>query len=123
MQSLYVGLFGVAGCVSRYWLSSWIHQFMVRPIPFGTLAVNVAGSLLIGLLMGGDLHHPFLAGNLRVGLAVGFLGGFTTFSTFSYETVRLMESGSVGAALINVLLNVALCLLAAWVGIVIARQL
>jgi len=123
MQSLYVGLFGVAGCVARYWLSSWIHQVATRPIPFGTLAVNVAGSLLIGLLMGGNLHHPLLGGNLRVGLAVGFLGGFTTFSTFSYETVRLMESGSVGASLINVLLNVALCLLAAWVGIVIARQM
>jgi CrcB protein len=109
--------------VARYWLSSWIHQVATRPIPFGTLAVNVAGSLLIGLLMGGDLHHPLLGGNLRVGLAVGFLGGFTTFSTFSYETVRMMESGSVGAALVNVLLNVALCLLAAWVGIVIARQL
>ena len=123
MQSLYVGFFGVLGCVARYWLSSWIHQSLARPIPFGTLAVNVGGSLLIGLLMGGDLHHPLLGGNLRIGLAVGFLGGFTTFSTFSYETVRLLESGSVGAAFFNVLLNVVLCLLAAWVGIVMARQL
>ncbi len=123
MQTLYVGICGVFGCVARYWLSSWIHQLVARPIPFGTLAVNVGGSLLIGLLMGGDLHHPFLGGNLRVGLAVGFLGGFTTFSTFSYETVRLLENGSVGAAFFNVLLNVILCLLAAWVGIIVARQL
>jgi CrcB protein len=103
--------------------SSWIHSFAAGPIPFGTLAVNVVGSFLIGLLMGGDLHHPLLAGNLRIGLAVGFLGGFTTFSTFSYETVRLLENGSVGAAFFNVLLNVVLCLLAAWVGIVMARQM
>ncbi|NJC87955.1 MAG: fluoride efflux transporter CrcB [Desulfuromonas sp.] len=123
MQSLYVGLFGALGCLARYFSSSWIHSFAAGPLPFGTLAVNVIGSLLIGLLMGGDLHHPLLGGNLRIGLAVGFLGGFTTFSTFSYETVRLMESGSVGAAFFNVLLNVVLCLLAAWLGIVLARQM
>jgi len=123
MQTLYVGLFGALGCVARYFFSSWIHAFVAVPIPFGTLAVNVLGSLAIGLLMGGDLHHPLLAGNLRIGLAVGFLGGFTTFSTFSYETVRLLENGSVGAALFNVLLNVVLCLLAAWLGIVLARQM
>ena len=123
MQTVYVGIFGALGCLARYYCSSWIHAFAAGPLPFGTLAVNVAGSLLIGLLMGGDLHHPLLGGNLRIGLAVGFLGGFTTFSTFSYETVRLMESGSVGAAIFNVLFNVMLCLLAAWLGIVLARQI
>ena len=123
MQTLYVGLCGVLCCVARYWLSSWVHQSSARPIPFGTLAVNVVGSFLIGLLMGGNLHQPLVGGNLRVGLAVGFLGGFTTFSTFSYETVRLLENGNAGAAFFNVLLNVVLCLLAAWMGIVVARQL
>ena len=122
MQLLYVGLFGALGCLARYLLSSWVHGLAAVPIPFGTLAVNVLGSLAIGLLMGGDLHHPLLGGNLRIGLAVGFLGGFTTFSTFSYETVRLMEAGQIGAALFNALLNVVLCLLAAWGGIVVARQ-
>ena len=123
MQTLYVGIFGALGCLARYLFSSWIHAFAAGPIPFGTLAVNVLGSLAIGLLMGGDLHHPLLGGNLRIGLAVGFLGGFTTFSTFSYETVRLLENGSLGAALFNVLLNVVLCLLAVWLGIVLARQI
>ena len=123
MQTLYVGVLGALGCLARYYASSWIHAFAAGPVPFGTLVVNALGSLLIGLLMGGDLHHPLLGGDLRIGLAVGFLGGFTTFSTFSYETVRLMESGSVGAAFFNVLLNVVLCLLAAWAGIVLARQL
>ena len=123
MQILFVGIFGAIGCLARYFSSSWIHAFIGGPIPFGTLAVNVIGSLAIGLLMGGDLHHPLLGGNLRVGLAVGFLGGFTTFSTFSYETVRLLENGSFAAAVFNVLMNVILCLLGAWLGIVIARQL
>jgi len=122
MQTLYVGLCGAAGCLARYYCSSWIHAFAAGPLPYGTLAVNVGGSLLIGLLMGGDLHHPLLGGNLRIGLAVGFLGGFTTFSTFSYETVRLVENGNIGAAFFNVMLNVSLCLLAAWAGIVLARQ-
>jgi CrcB protein len=123
MQILYVGIFGALGCLARYYSSSWVHALIAGPIPFGTLAVNVFGSLAIGLLMGGDLHHPFLGGGLRVGLAVGFLGGFTTFSTFSYETVRLLENGSIGAAVFNVLMNVTLCLLGAWAGIAIARQL
>lgn len=123
MQTLYVGIFGALGCLARYYCSSWIHALGAGPIPFGTLAVNVGGSLLIGLLMGGDLHHPLLSGNLRIGLAVGFLGGFTTFSTFSYETVRLLENGSIAAAFLNVLLSVVLCLLAAWAGIVMARQI
>ena len=123
MQTVYVGIFGALGCLARNFFSSWVHSVAAAPIPYGTLAVNVLGSLAIGLLMGGDLHHPLLGGNLRIGLAVGFLGGFTTFSTFSYETVRLLENGSLGAALCNVLLNVVLCLLGAWAGIVIARQL
>jgi len=123
MQSILVGVFGALGCLARYFFSSWIHASAAGPIPFGTLAVNVIGSLAIGLLMGGDLHQPLLGGNLRIGLAVGFLGGFTTFSTFSYETVRLIENGSLGAAIFNVLFNVVLCLLAAWVGIILARQL
>ena len=122
MQSLYVGVCGALGCLARYFVSSWIHTLAAGPLPYGTLAVNVAGSLLIGLLMGGDLHHPVIGGNLRVGLAVGFLGGFTTFSTFSYETVRLVENGSLGAAAFNILLNIVFCVLAAWAGIVLARQ-
>jgi CrcB protein len=87
------------------------------------LAVNVIGSLLLGLFMEGSLRSTLLSPELRFGITVGFLGGFTTFSTFSYETVRLMEEGSMLAAGANVLINATVCVAAALVGIYLARQM
>jgi CrcB protein len=123
MQLLYIGAFGALGCMARFLLSGWVQAFGGRVLPVGTLAVNVLGSLLIGLIMEGSLRSTLLSADLRVGLTVGFLGGFTTFSTFSYETVRLLEEGSYLAAGANVLLNAAVCLAAAAAGILLARQI
>jgi CrcB protein len=72
--------------------------------------------------MEGSLRSTLLSQELRLGLAVGFMGGFTTFSTFSYETIRLFEEGSFGSAGLNILLNVLACLAAALLGIYVARQ-
>jgi CrcB protein len=94
-----------------------------RTLPYGTLTVNVVGSLLLGLIMEGSLRSTLLSPDLRFGLTVGFMGGFTTFSTFSYETVRLMEEGSFVAAGVNILLNVIVCIAAALLGIYLARQI
>jgi CrcB protein len=123
MKILYLGVFGGMGCVARYWVSGWIYALAGKTLPYGTLAVNVAGSLLLGLVMEGSLRSTLLSPDLRFGLTVGFLGGFTTFSTFSYETVRLLEEGSVVAAGANILLNVSVCIVAALVGIYLARQM
>ncbi len=123
MQLLYVGFFGALGCVARYLLSGWVQMAGGRFLPVGTLAVNVLGSLLIGLIMEGSLRSTVLSAGLRIGLTVGFLGGFTTFSTFSYETVRLLEEGSYLAAGANVVLNAAVCVAAAAAGILLARQI
>ncbi|MDT8442303.1 MAG: fluoride efflux transporter CrcB [Desulfuromonadales bacterium] len=122
MQIVYVGLFGGLGCIARYLLSGWGYQLLGRSLPYGTLGVNLLGSLLLGLLMEGSLRSSLLSPELRLGLTVGFLGGFTTFSTFSYETVRLLEDGSYLAATANILLNLTACLLAAGLGISLARQ-
>lgn len=122
MKLFYLGLFGGFGCVARYLLSGWVYSLAGRALPYGTLAVNVLGSLLLGLIMEGALRSTLLSAELRLAMTVGFLGGFTTFSTFSYETVRLLEEGSLAAAGANVLLNVVVCIVAVMIGIYLARQ-
>lgn len=123
MQIIYIGLFGALGCISRYLLSGWTYNLVGRSLPYGTLAVNVIGSFLLGLIMEGSLRSTLLSPELRLGLTVGFLGGFTTFSTFSYETVRLLEEGSLLHAGANILLNVTVCIVFALLGVYIARQI
>ena len=123
MKILYLGIFGGFGCVARYLVSGWVYDLSGKALPYGTLAVNVVGSLLLGLIMEGSLRSTLLSPELRFGLTVGFMGGFTTFSTFSYETVRLLEEGSLVAAGANVLLNVTVCIVAALVGVYLARQM
>lgn len=123
MKILYLGVFGGMGCVARYLVSGWVYTLAGKTLPYGTLAVNVTGSLLLGLVMEGSLRSTMLSPDLRFGLTVGFLGGFTTFSTFSYETVRLLEEGSVVAAGANILLNISVCIVAALLGIYFARQM
>jgi CrcB protein len=123
VKLLYLGIFGGMGCVARYMVSGWVYALAGRSLPYGTLAVNVIGSLLLGLIMEGSLRSTLLSPDLRFGLTVGFMGGFTTFSTFSYETVRLLEEGSMVAAGANILLNVTVCIVAALVGIYLARQM
>lgn len=107
----------------RYMVSGWVYSLAGKSLPYGTLTVNVVGSLLLGLIMEGSLRSTLLSPDLRFGLTVGFLGGFTTFSTFSYETVKLLEEGSLVSAGVNVLLNVTVCVAAALVGIYLARQM
>ena len=123
MQYAYIAFFGALGCLSRYAVSGWVYALAGRALPWGTLAVNVAGSFLIGLIMEWSLRSTLFSSDLRLGLTVGFLGGFTTFSTFSYETFRLLEEGSYLQAGANVLLNVVVCIFFAALGILAARQL
>ncbi len=123
MQLIYIGLFGACGCLARYLVSGWTYALAGRTLPYGTLVVNVVGSFLLGLLMEGSLRSTFFSPAVRVGISVGFMGGFTTFSTFSYETVRLLEEGSFWQAGTNILLNVIVCLTFAAAGIFVARQL
>lgn len=123
MQLLYIGIFGGLGCVARYLASGWVYQLAGRNLPYGTLFVNVVGSFLLALLMVLGLRSAFFSPEIRMGLAVGFMGGFTTFSTFSYETLRLLEDGSFWQAGVNILLNIVLCLCFAILGALVARQL
>ena len=123
MQLVYIALFGATGCLARYLVSGWSYALLGRSLPWGTLVVNVVGSFLLGLLMEGSLRSTLVSPEVRMGLSVGFMGGFTTFSTFSFETVRLLEEGSYLHAGANVTLNLLVCLVFAGVGIFLARQL
>lgn len=122
MQFVFIGLFGAIGCLARYFVSGWTYALCGRFLPYGTLAVNVLGSFLIGLIMEASLRSALIPADLRVGLTVGFLGGFTTFSTFSYETFRLIEEGSFVQAGSNMLVSVVLCIVFTGLGILLARQ-
>lgn len=122
MKLLYIALFGGAGCVSRYLVSGWVYALAGRGLPYGTMAVNIIGSFLLGLITEASLRSAALSPELRMGLTVGFMGGFTTFSTFSFETVRLIEEGSLGAAGINIIINVVVCITFCFAGIWLARQ-
>lgn len=124
MQTVvYIALFGALGCLSRYFLSGWVYTLAGRVFPYGTMVVNIVGAFLIGLIMEISLRSTLIPTTLRAGLTIGFLGGLTTFSTFSYETFRLLEEGELLIASVNVLASVLVCLLFTWVGIVAARAL
>lgn len=118
-----IALLCAGGGLSRYYLSGWVYTLLGRAFPYGTLVVNVIGAYLIGLIMELALRSTALSDTLRLGLTVGFLGGLTTFSTFSYETFKLLEDGQFLLAAGNVLASVLICLLCTWLGIVTIRAL
>jgi CrcB protein len=122
-QLVAIAVGGALGALARYGASSGVHALLGRAFPYGTLAVNVAGSLAMGFLYIVLLERLSLAAEWRALLLVGFLGAFTTFSTFSLETLNLVEGGEWLRAVANVVLSVVLCLFAAWLGVVLGRQL
>jgi len=120
---LYIAAGGALGAILRYAVTNGVHALIGRGFPYGTLTVNVLGSLLMGLMYIIFIERVSNNLGLRVMIITGFLGAFTTFSTFSIETFNLLENGEAFKALFNILISVVLCLLAAWVGVVIGREI
>lgn len=121
-QTLWVGAGGFVGAGLRFLVSGWVYQLTPNAgFPWGTLVVNVAGCLVLGLLGGLAEVRGVLAGSTRLFLFIGVLGGFTTFSTLAFETVVLAEGSEVLKAAANVAAHVALGLGAAWLGVHGAR--
>ena len=123
-QLFAVALGGSCGAVLRFLMSSGIYHWLGRGFPYGTLAVNVIGSFLLGLLTEAlILNRIALTLEYRAAILVGFIGAFTTFSTFSLETVYLIEQGQLSKAAINITVSVIACLLAVWVGLQLGKAL
>ncbi|MFP5304586.1 MAG: fluoride efflux transporter CrcB [Gammaproteobacteria bacterium] len=120
-QWLAVAVGGALGAVARFAVARVSTTLLGPAFPFGTLLVNVLGSFVAGLLYVRLIEQGIADGGLRALLIVGFLGAFTTFSAFSVETLRLLEDVGLGSALLNVALNLLLCLGACMVGLSIGR--
>ncbi len=116
MMRLYalVGLGGAIGSMARFWLAGAVLRLTGAGFPWGTVLINIVGSLLIGFLAGGvALGRPALAAFAMAGVC----GGFTTFSAFSLQTVELLRAGRIGEAAANVLVSVVVCVCAAFLGL------
>jgi fluoride exporter len=118
-----IAFFCAGGGLTRYYLSGWVYSLLGRSFPYGTFAVNIIGAYFIGVIMELGLRSTMISDTLRIGLTVGFMGGLTTFSTFSYETFKLLEDGQFMVAFTNVIISVIVCLLFTWLGILSIRSI
>ncbi len=123
LDSFLVGTGGFIGSILRFGLGGLTYRlFPAATLPYGTLAVNVIGCLIIGVLGGIGDARQIAAGELRLFLFIGILGGFTTFSAFGYETLALVRSAELFRATVNVGLHLVLGLTAVWVGYTVGNQ-
>ena len=114
---------GALGAVMRFWVSGGIYAWLGRDFPYGTLTVNLIGSFIIGIAFVLLTERLTLGAEVRSFVLIGFLGAFTTFSTFSLETLILLQEGLLFKAAANILLSVLLCIIATWGGIILAKSL
>jgi len=114
--------FGAAlgGCL-RYWFSGFVYKFIPATFPYGTLIINVVGSFILGIVMFYFNEKEMIGHELRLFLTVGFCGGFTTFSTFSFETINLIKDAQYMGAALNVVLSVGVSLIAIFLAYIISR--
>ncbi|WP_437310710.1 fluoride efflux transporter CrcB [Sorangium sp. So ce388] len=119
----WIGLGGAAGTLARYALSTWCEERFGAGFPYGTLAVNVLGSFLLGAIGEIAATTELLSPTLRLGLSTGVMGGFTTYSSFNNETIRLIHYKSWGAGLANISITLVSCLIAGVLGMAVARRL
>lgn len=120
-EVILIGVAGALGAMSRYGLSIAANRLVSESLPFGTLAVNVIGCFLIGYIMHLGLTTDMIPATWRLALTVGFLGGLTTFSSFSYETVALLQEGAWIVAVGNITANVVLGITATLAGLGLGR--
>ena len=121
MKYLMVGVGGFIGAIARFWLGTYIGNKMGTRFPYGTFVINITGSFVIGLFLTLLTERAHWSPNWRYLVPVGFIGAYTTFSTFEYETLRSVQDGQIGVAFLNVGLSVAVGFLAVWLGAVAGR--
>ena len=123
LNYMFVGLGAALGGVLRYWLSNYTYKFFPESFPYGTLIVNVTGSFILGLTMFYLYDKELIGPQLRILLTIGFCGGFTTFSSFTYETVSLFREAQIWPGLLNIMLNLILCLIGIYLAYFISKML
>lgn len=123
MMLWYIAIGSAVGGVSRYLVGGAVQRLTAGTFPVGTLLVNVTGSFLLGAILRYGVDTPTLTPELRAFLTLGFCGGYTTFSAFSYETVALLEDGEWTRAAVYAGLSVGLSILATFLGFIAAREL
>lgn len=122
-QLIFIAAGGALGAVFRFLVSNGIHSIMSRDFPYGTLTVNVIGSFVMGFSYVMLIERLSISPEWRAFIVIGLLGAFTTFSTFSIETLMLIQNSELSKAMLNVLLSVLLCVLGSWLGLILGRQL
>jgi CrcB protein len=120
---LLIAVGGALGAVMRFLSQATVYELVGKSFPFGTLFVNVTGSFLMGLLSIFLVEKFNLGAEWHMAILIGVLGSFTTFSTFSIETLVLFEQGDMFKALANIMLSVVLCIGAVWTGAYFAKQI
>ncbi len=120
MKYFFIALGGTIGALSRYLVSGWAQSFFYSYFPWGTLCVNIAGSLIIGMAWG-ILDYIIVSDNFKMLIFVGILGSFTTFSSFSLETFHLLRDGEYSMAIINITVSVIFCIACVFAGFFAAR--
>ena len=121
MKYLWISLGGALGAVSRYVLGVWVYERLGTQFPYGTFAVNMTGCFLIGLISTFLDSRTGTSLAWRYALPIGFIGAYTTFSAFEYETLTTAQAGQAGLAFLNIALSVILGYLAVWLGVLAAK--
>ncbi len=123
MQFFLIFIGGGIGSLTRFFLSKYIQDNILKSFPFGTLGVNIIASLILGLFLGFSGNKILINPHYKALIAIGFCGGFSTFSTFSNDTLQLILTNRNLEAILNILLNVILCIVATWAGIMVSKLL
>lgn len=116
-----VGIGGCLGAIARFWLGGIIYQKMGTRFPYGTFIINISGCFLVGLMVTVLTERTHLNANWRYLIPVGFIGAYTTFSTFEFETLAAFRDGQLLVAALNVALSVVLGFIAVWLGVIAGR--
>jgi fluoride exporter len=119
---LWICLAGAAGTGTRYLVALWTAQRFGSAFPYGTLIVNVAGCFLIAMIMQAAIATSW-SPTVRSAIVIGYIGGLTTYSSFNYESMRLLQDGAPGLAALNALITIVGCCAAGWLGLLVSKHL
>jgi len=123
LKYVMVGIGGFLGAIARFWLGGYVGDRMGSRFPWGTFIINCSGSFVVGFIITLLAERTHWSPNWRYLIPVGFVGAYTTFSTFEYETLRAMQDGNFVIAALNIVLSVVLGFVAVWMGVVAGQAI